>query len=1016
MEIVREHVRTERLKTCQTCRFCLAQDTRLSSIFSTQDQNRVAAPLAMQIMSCVGIEVYKEDGMPGMICDNCRLLMSYCYQFKQMCNAADTQLKTFLSTGIWPKKLAIANELQALLPNLKQTPVQTKKSPTAATAVQSKKPEPADTEQEKKHNVIKLSPADLKNFKQTHKISPVATKPTLPTEKANISASGMPLMTSTPMVKRAPLPAQVKAGIEVLKANGQKQKEKPPIILNNLVNSSTPKVAEEFISTGDGTVEMVLSYENPDSGVPMVVATEAEPTEAKEENVYPCKECTRTFPLKQLLDIHQLIHRRERNHPCDQCDKRFLSKYDLAKHYVTHTGDRPYVCVICRASFSRSTLLTRHQAKHKDELRYVCSVCDRQFLSQDELTKHMEIHDKNRPFKCSYCPKSFAYKQGMERHEVVHQDKLPFQCEYCEESFLTSGKLLRHLTKHAGDRPYPCRQCNKSFLLSHHLSRHVRSHSGTSTQHQYQCNACGAIFEQMESYVKHSQEHAKHNGQCPLCNEHVGDTQTIAEHMKTHNTERHPCDYCDLMFTSQKKLNDHCQEVHRNELAYERPEAGQQEEDEDEEEDEKRLNKAKADSEQADLGGLVLNYGELQEEELIDDGLFLEDESTLVPDPLCENVTFETTEIEVRAPSPIETKPAIATISPTAATAVPTSSATVAKAGPTTKPVSSPTKSQTTKVPQGGEQTKTPRQQRMQEFFKRNQLAAEKKVAQQQQSVSDMIKHLPKGVTIKPRVSTVPPQIKEEPEEKQITETVPPSAPKMSGVSANVPVKRNPGRPPKIPKPAQQKESATAPGTATLKKEDSKPKPKPPIHPPVVESRQPIERKELKRSASALVISKPRTITTMPEERENAATAAGTKPTKSAAQPPPPAPSSWMIKRSYAPKVSEQSAMQGKKRPAEPDTDQPAPSKRPALSRKTLNPSMLRPSATGGKQTETSQKTSGGDGTATTVAAAGNMKRIAKPIGTPVEVNIGGRTIKVQKITKEQAIALSGLTKSKTVG
>uniref|UniRef100_A0A182NIP9 Protein krueppel n=1 Tax=Anopheles dirus TaxID=7168 RepID=A0A182NIP9_9DIPT len=904
MEIVRDHMRTERLKTFPACRFCLAQDVRLSSIFAAQDQNRVAAPLPMQIMSCVGIEVYREDGMPGMICDNCRVLMSYCYQFKQMCNAADTQLKTFLSTGIWPKKLEIANELQALLQNLKQPPAQTKKSPSA-TPVQSKKPEPSDTEPEKKVNIIKLSPADLKNFKQTQKVALPNPKQLL-TEPNNVSSS-LPLMTSTPITKRAPT-AQIRAGIEVLKANGQKQSQpqkqttdKPPIILNNLVNSAAPKVAEEFISTGDGTVEMVLAYE---------------------------------------------------------------------------------------------TL---------------------EFLSQEELNKHLENHEKNRPFKCSYCPKRFAYKQGMERHELVHQDKLPFQCEYCEESFLTSGKLLRHLTKHAGERPYPCRLCNKSFLLSHHLSRHLRSHNGTTAQHQYQCNECGAIFDQMEGYVRHSQEHAKHNGQCPLCHEHVGDAHSIAEHMKTHKTDWYPCDYCDLMFTSERKLDDHCQGVHRNELAYERPDGVQEAEEEEDPEgadEEKEEDEGHSERKTASDGleGLVVNYGELQEEELIDDGLFLEDESTLVPDPLHEGDTFEITEIEVRAASPIETKPTVAA-----------SPAPVAKAASATK-VSPPSKGPTGKaVPQAVGAQKTPRQQRMQEFYKRNQLAAEKKIAHQQQSVSDMLKQLPKGVTIKPRTSTAPPQIKVEPEEKKPTESVPIPAPKASVPTSNVPVKKGPGRPPKVLKPVEPKEPASS-SVQKTKKEDPKPTPKAPTQPTakkpmaVVEKPPPVERKELKRSASALIISKPRTITAMPEEQENAATSAGTKPTKPALQPPA---TSWMIKRSYAPKEPASNAAQGKKRPAEPDVDQPAPSKRPALSRKTLNPSMLRQTATAGKQTESSRTTGANGGSGATVAAAAalnQLKRIPKSIGTPMEMNVGGRTIKVQKISKEQAIALSSQIKGKTVG
>lgn len=43
--------------------------------------------------------------MPNTICERCRALMNYCYQFKQMCRKADTLLKQVPLTGVWPNKL-----------------------------------------------------------------------------------------------------------------------------------------------------------------------------------------------------------------------------------------------------------------------------------------------------------------------------------------------------------------------------------------------------------------------------------------------------------------------------------------------------------------------------------------------------------------------------------------------------------------------------------------------------------------------------------------------------------------------------------------------------------------------------------------------------------------------------------------------------------------------------------------------------------------------------------------------
>lgn len=53
----------------------------------------------------VRFQVFADDEMPTTVCERCRALMSYCYQFKQMCRRADTLLKQVPLTGVWPNKL-----------------------------------------------------------------------------------------------------------------------------------------------------------------------------------------------------------------------------------------------------------------------------------------------------------------------------------------------------------------------------------------------------------------------------------------------------------------------------------------------------------------------------------------------------------------------------------------------------------------------------------------------------------------------------------------------------------------------------------------------------------------------------------------------------------------------------------------------------------------------------------------------------------------------------------------------
>lgn len=176
-----------------------------------------------------------------------------------------------------------------------------------------------------KPKIVKLSIEDLRNIKQGK-----------PIEKTK------PLIIQDTPAKKSP--------VKLINGNLGKVNKKP-VLLNSMM--PTKKTEEHVVQVAEGRLE-IISMETGEND-PLKLA------EPVETNVFPCTECDRSFPLRQLLEIHKTNHVRERNHPCELCDKRFFSKYDLAKHNMTHTGERPYVCVICKSAFPRATLLTRHQ-------------------------------------------------------------------------------------------------------------------------------------------------------------------------------------------------------------------------------------------------------------------------------------------------------------------------------------------------------------------------------------------------------------------------------------------------------------------------------------------------------------------------------------------------------------------------------------------------------------------------------------------------------------------------------
>ncbi|XP_052864299.1 RE1-silencing transcription factor-like [Anopheles cruzii] len=909
-------------------------------------------------------------------------------------------LAPYLITGVWPEKLA--------LPKLLSPPAPAKPThllntlPKAKSSADITPTTEAATEEEKKPpRAVQLNLTERPKPKQAIPQN-AGSKRVLPTLEIQSERVG-PLVTSTPIVRRVLVTAkaaqsQPKAASSqapVLLRLPEKKIEKKPIILNKLAKPVIASVEEDFVTTGDGIVQMVIKNES----VPETVGGTLK-QEPGERGVFPCTECDRSFPLKQLLDIHMLNHTRARNFPCELCDKRFFSKYDLAKHHTTHTGERPYVCVVCRAAFSRSTLLTRHQTTHKDLLQHTCTYCNRDFITEADLSKHMANHEKLRPFQCSSCPKSFRYKQGLERHETLHMKDLPFKCEYCDHSFITSVKLSRHLTTHAGRRPYPCRMCNKSFLLSHHLTRHLRSH-GAAGQGEYRCNDCNEMFQNKNSLIYHSAQHAAENLTCPLCKEQFDDADAVVEHIQLHtDDDQYECVYCDLMFVTNDKLEAHHQAMHLDELADELTEeqreqlmSEEQERGADEEKAQFKVKRSRGrdparlemifEPDELDESEVILGGDELLVEESdvagFDDtnGVYLYDEhGHLFRDPpeTIEDGTIEVTELELTSKmeenEPTEETP------------------------------------ERTTLPEN--KIKVDRQSSFDlcQLIKHRRTTSEKS-----KSVSDVLKNLPKGVTIKSSLSTVTQKSEvahasTNPESSKVREwNVLTSVPKSKAIVSEKPMpvaqveKKIVVRGPvKVDKPSPEIAKANPAAVvgkvnpvAVVRKDKSEAntsKGNTSGGNVKVESVK-LDKSPLKRSASSGVLhyGKPHAV----------------KP--SVEKPPGKSVSSLKRPEGLATKVERKYSVAAKQ-PATPKAaelqEQPGPSKRLLVQRKTLDPAATAAPST---MTRNAQQLAN-------VTRA--VKRLATPtpastVGNPVEMSVGGKKIKMQKLvfSKANTVALA---------
>ncbi|KAH8410899.1 hypothetical protein KR222_007604, partial [Zaprionus bogoriensis] len=563
-------VREAELRKKEICRFCLAQQSKLASIFVENTRVKSTASLPLQIMAITSIEVSSDDGMPRFICLDCRLLFEHCYRFKQMCKNAETLLRQFPLTGKWPDALEkprapmVANQAgRKVVEQVEKQPKKLLNSMVKSPVVQIESVQVLETS---------ALPKKLLNSAVGSTAEPAQPARSSPAKRSSTQSYQVKVENNQElsMDDVHNLIAELEGGDTATSGTEVPASPSKPKVLNKssmrLLNKGSSATVEPRLATPqikhyeDGNVALVTEILDPNA-----LDAAADPIKNAAPvatNVFPCPHCERSFPLLQLLDIHQVNHTRERSFQCPECDKSFFSKYDLQKHNFIHTGERPYKCSICSAAFTRRALLHRHERIHTDVPKFICLYCEKPFISREEMEKHAERHTKKRPFQCGICQKAFAFKQGLERHEVIHSTNLPFPCQYCTRSFVTAGKLARHLQAHAGKRAYPCKYCSKSYLLSHHLSRHLRMHKQAPAA-SFTCSTCKDTHQTYESLVDHSAIHASISQVCPLCKASIADFDSVERHMQAHKeSERHACEFCDYIFLSSSQLQKHIEDDH----------------------------------------------------------------------------------------------------------------------------------------------------------------------------------------------------------------------------------------------------------------------------------------------------------------------------------------------------------------------------------------------------------------------------------------------------------------------
>ena len=237
---------------------------------------------------------------------------------------------------------------------------------------------------------------------------------------------------------------------------------------------------------------------------------------------FPCQTCAKTLVSQKSLkghirDVHIRAFEEDRIHECEECSKAFPTKNALVVHNRIHTGERPYTCKVCGKSFAHGSAFNSHTKIHSpNRATFACKECEKSFTRGTNLKQHMDRthskilyskleHDHKRlpmekKYLCMECGKCCVSNFNLKKHMYTQHTlvkKPPSMRKYkkdmkdevgnfaimnsveeaCKKFEVPDGTVRRWVK--ILTNPVKCELCGKDFPIEKELRKHIQVNHDT---------------------------------------------------------------------------------------------------------------------------------------------------------------------------------------------------------------------------------------------------------------------------------------------------------------------------------------------------------------------------------------------------------------------------------------------------------------------------------------------------------------------------------------------------------